>query len=666
MCGIFGILGCRPFSGAEIAKMGRLLRHRGPDDEGFVIADPSGLAFFGGADTPEPVLESRVPYAPRQRLNLERLFSQGGVALGHRRLSILDLSPQGHQPMVYRNRFWLVFNGEVYNYLELREELRALGHRFDTESDTEVVLAAYAEWGPDCLSRFNGMWGMAILDAERATLFLARDRFGVKPLYYRVAAGRFAFASEIKAFTALSDWSPRANLARLLDLLVWSVLDHGPETLFEGVHQVPAGHYLLLDVGAALRGGVELDAAGFTPRRWYELAVGRASPGDHVAGLQHILKEAVRLRLRADVPVGSCLSGGLDSSSIVCLMSGLLARQGGGHVKTFTARSAEAAFDESGYAGAVAAHAGADGTVVTPEPSKLFDELTRLTWHQDEPFLSSSIFAQWCVFEAARRRGVVVMLDGQGADETLCGYRGFFGAYLAGLLRQGRLTSWAREVGALRRQIGFSPARSVGYTLAYLTPGALGLLGRFDNRSYSDRTWLHARHAPAFRQDPVRDAGGRAGSVQEMSVAQVAATNLPMLLHWEDRNSMAFSVEARVPFLDYRVVEFVLALPDAEKLSGGVSKAVLRKAMRGTVPDLVLDRRDKMGFLTAEPAWVRSAHSQQFRDALEDAVEALGAVLHPAILDQFDEVVAGRRPFDQRYWRALSAGRWASVFSVKV
>jgi len=303
---------------------------------------------------------------------------------------------------------------------------------------------------------------------------------------------------------------------------------------------------------------------------------------------------------------------------------------------------------------------------VVPEPTGLFDDIDRLAWHQDEPFVSTSIFAQWCVFRLARASGVTVMLDGQGADETLGGYRGFFGAYLAGVLRSGALGTWWSEVDALRREIGFSPLRSIGYTAAYLMPSLVGLLGRFDGRAYADREWLTPQAQGAYAADPLLAAGGRPRSVREMSVAQVTATNLPMLLHWEDRNSMAHSIEARVPFLDYRVVELCLAIADVDKVGGGVSKRALRQAMSGSVPDLVLGRRDKMGFVTAETLWVRRDEPSRFRAAVIEAIETLPGLLAPRLVERFDEVLAGRRPFDHRYWRAVSASRWARAFDVEI
>lgn len=656
--------------GRDLLRMSRELRHRGPDDEGFLVVTSAERAIFSGEDTPRTVLESQTSYAPREKLEAGWNSPTGGVALGHRRLSIVDLSPHGHQPMSYRDRYWIVFNGEIYNHPELREELIGLGHGFSSHSDTEVILAAYAEWGPACLSRFNGMWGFAIYDCVAGTLFLARDRFGVKPLYYRWKNGQFAFASEIKAFATLDDWTAKADRQQFLDFLVWSVIDHTSDTLFAEIKQVAGGHFLLLPTAKFLSAsGAAFEKPGLQPTRWYELPRADASliaPTDAVAELRSTLQDAVRLRLRADVPVGSCLSGGLDSSAIVCLMSRQLGAMGiAGHLKTFTAGSADRAFDESDYAREVVKASGADGHFVTPDPEILFENLDRLIWHQDTPLISASTVAQWMIFREARKQNVVVMLDGQGADEILCGYRGFFGAYLASLMRGGRYIRWWEEIRALRQHSDFSWLRSLGYTAAYLQPGAVGWLGKFDKRAYSDRGWVAPGCRHAYVADPIRRLGGRAGSIHEMSTAQVTATNLPMLLHWEDRNSMASSVEARVPFLDFRVVELCLRMEDASKVGGGISKAVLRQSMRGIVPDRVLDRRDKMGFVAAEPLWMKRDRTAEFRRELVGAVEALRDIVDPSLLPRFDEMLAGKRAFDHRYWRVISAARWARIFAVK-
>ncbi|UYO48383.1 asparagine synthase (glutamine-hydrolyzing) [Rhodopseudomonas palustris] len=570
--------------------------------------------------------------------------------------------------MSYRGRYWMVYNGEIYNYRELREELIALGHTFESNSDSEVALAAYSEWGVDCLSRFNGMWSIVILDTETGRLFLARDRFGVKPLYYWQTGARLAFASEIKSFSVFGDWAPVANVPRVLDFLIWSVTDHTAETMFRDVFQLRGGHYATLDVSRLIAGAADASIGNLEIVRWYV-----PEPRDEISGraaeeaLRAALEDSVRLRLRADVPVGSCLSGGLDSSAIVAVMSDQLhASTPTAQVNTFSARSTDKEFDEGEYAQLVVTSARTSKHETTPTAARLFEEVSALVWHQDEPFASTSIFAQWCVFALAREQGVTVMLDGQGADEILGGYRGFFGAHLAGLLRAGRLAAWAREVEALRTVVGFSYARSIGYTIAYAFPALKFVLGRLDGRAYGDLTWINPALRTTARTDPHAELGSNTSSVRAMSTALLSATNLPMLLRWEDRNSMAFSVEARLPFLDYRLVETTLGINDADKVGKGVTKAVLRKAMKGTVPDPILDRRDKMGFVTAEAKWILGDCRDQYRSMLRQAIAAVPQILNDRLLDQFDEVIRGERTFDHRYWRAISLGQWVQAFGVAV
>lgn len=669
MCGIFGLLQARPFEARELMAMGQILRHRGPDDEGFLIVQDGGCDTFGGADTPGTIFAAKAPYLPTRQLGDSALAPKGGLALGHRRLSILDLSAAGHQPMSYLDRYWIVFNGEVYNYLELRAELSAEGYAFHSHTDTEVILAAYDCWGTDCLSHFNGMWGLAIYDHLEESLFLARDRFGVKPLYLWSTDRGLAFSSEIKAFTALEGWQARGNLSRMLDYLVWSVSDHTEETMFQGVTQLPPGGLLLIkvpEVLAFLRDGRQ---ARLQPTVWYTLpaTVGSPSLAEAQELFHALLLDAVRLRLRADVPVGSCLSGGLDSSTVVCLMQQLLLEQGAsGQQRTFTACSAERAFDESEYARIIVAHTGAQGIFTTPEPERLFRELEALVWSQDEPFGSTSVFAQRCVFGLARENQVSVMLDGQGADEILGGYTCYVGAYLAELLRSFNFPQLAREIINIQREIGFSPRRSLGYMAAYTVPSLIGMMGRFDDRAFSERHWLAQGHRHAFSEDPVTAAGGRSSSVRQVSLAQLSSINLPMLLRWEDRNSMAHSIEARTPFLDYRVVEACLAMPAELKVGGGVSKRVMRGSMRGIVPDRILDRKDKMGFVTAEQVWLKGEAKALFRTAIQESLERFPGLFSDRLLTDFDAVTTGGKGFDFRYWRVINLGYWGRAFDLSL
>lgn len=668
MCGIAALVSVRHEQGVLLGlarRMADAVAHRGPDGEGFATfhGDALTVRLHHGPSTPPQCLGGDLPYSP------PRVSDEPGparVILAHRRLSIVDLSAAGHQPMCFGGeRYWLTYNGEIYNHRELRAELEGLGHRFASHSDTEVLLAAYAQWGEQCLARFNGMFSFVLIDRETGRLFAARDRFGVKPLYYWVSPEGFAaFASEIKQFAVLPGWRARAHAQHAYDFLVWGLADHESGTLFEGVAQLRGGEFVheTLDSFAGLSAGAALPV-----RPWYRLPEATDEAGDFEAAAARfgeLLTDSVRLRLRADVPVGSCLSGGLDSSSIVCVARGLLQETGGGHAqKTFTALGGEGRLDEGPYARAVIEATGVDPYFVSPDSGDLFDALDALTWHQDEPFGSTSIFLQWKVFEAAAAERMKVMLDGQGADEALGGYTVYWGSRLAGLARRLRLGSLTGEVGALAQVQGMSAGASVRMLAASLLPASWSESFRGAQATLPD--WFGAGGSGILPGNPfTRAAGSYRTSVRSLSRAQLLRINLPLLLHWEDRNSMAHSVEARVPFLDYRLVEYALALPDEYKLSGGWTKRVLRAAMRGILPEKIAQRRDKIGFEAPELEWMRS-NPGHFRAAIERAATACGGMIRrEQALQQFDGMVAGRIAYSTVPWRMISFGAWAERFAV--
>jgi asparagine synthase (glutamine-hydrolysing) len=543
-------------------------------------------------------------------------------------------------------------------------ELAALGHSFRSQSDTEVMLAAYAEWGAACVRRFNGMFAFALYDREAGRLLVARDRFGVKPLYYWVSpAGFVAFGSEIKQFTVLPGWSARLNGQRGYDFLNWRITDHTHETLFQGVYQLRGGEMLELDVA----GFPAAPGASLAPRPWYEL-VARPFTGsfeDAAGQFRDLLTDAVRLRLRADVPVGTCLSGGLDSSSIVCAMDQLLRGTPGAVQKTFSACAAEPRFDEREWVDEVVRHTRVEPHYVYPSLDELFGVVDDLAWHQDEPFASTSIYAQWHVFRLARENGVVVMLDGQGADEQLAGYHSFFAPAWAGLFRQRRWAALWNEVRAAGRVHGYTPAFAARQVASMLLPQPVrDAARRLGARTQHAPGWLDMGVLGAVAGDPFASRGTTTDSVEALSRVQLTATNLQMLLHWEDRDSMAHSVESRVPFLDYRLVEFVLGLPAEFKISDGVTKRVLREGMKGLLPERIRTRMDKMGFVTPEEVWLREQAPDRFRQAVREAVDASGGVIRPSALARLEDVIAGRQPFDPFTWRLISFGAWMRRFGV--
>jgi asparagine synthase (glutamine-hydrolysing) len=669
MCGIAGFLARNSLPTASIVAMTDLIRHRGPDDEGFLLLPDLGGEFqvCGGNDTPEAICRAEMPFRPSCDIN--SLGDQPvRLALGHRRLSIVDLSAAGHQPMCTPDRrFWIVYNGEVYNHIELKLELIELGYQFRSHSDTEVILAAYQEWGTDCLSRFNGMFAFLLYDSQEMKLFAARDRFGVKPLYYWISpAGDIAFASEIKQFTVLPGWRPIVNGQRAYDYLVWSLTDHTDETMFSGVFQLRQGQCCSLNLSVWQK---TMQNGRLPLRQWYDLPVGTYTGGfkEAAAELQHLLIDSVRLRARADVPIGSCLSGGLDSSSIVCILNRLLEEQNSFDLqKTFSACSDIKRFDEREWIDRVVAHTGVDSHHVYPAFEQLFAESPAITWHQDEPFGSTSIYAQWNVFRLAADNGVKVMLDGQGADEALAGYHSFFPPFLTTKFLHGRFFTMLSEMRDINRLHGYSPFELCRFVVGMLLPDTvqfpLKRLMGLDTQG-SGHGWLDCELLGAKQENPLHILKGDTCELRQFSRVQLLNSNLPMLLHWEDRDSMAHSVESRLPFLDYRLVEFALSLPDDYKLSGGITKRVLREGMNGVLPEAVRNRMDKLGFVTPEEVWLRN-NREEFRRKLQKTIDVSGGIIRPAVLNVFDDVLAGRQPFSFTIWRLLNFGEWMSCFSV--
>jgi asparagine synthase (glutamine-hydrolysing) len=661
MCAIVGLLSARTGCEGLIRKMTTLLRHRGPDDEGYLLADVKTTNCFGGEETPASVFATDMPYRPLGKLDSDATCRRPTLAFGHRRLSILDLSPLGHQPMCYQGRYWIVYNGEVYNYLELRAELGAAGHRFLSLCDTEVILAAYAQWGTGCFSRFNGMWAMAIYDAQDQTLVLSRDRFGVKPLYYWSTGELFAFASEIKAFTCLPGWRARLNGQAVHDFLLSGLQDHSRQTLFADVLQLEPGWYAKID--CALPGtdkSLELHS-------WYQIAPAPFA-GDFEeasARFRELLIDSVRLRLRSDVPVGSCLSGGLDSSSIVCAAHELLKAQGGGSGhKTFSACSDLERYDERRFIKLVVEATRVEPHYVFPAADVLIAEMDRVIWHQDEPFAGTSIYAQWCVFRSAAEQRIKVMLDGQGADESLCGYYEFRRAFLCGLLREGHSGRTWREALALSHKSSRALQSLWRAAADALIPVAVQRNFRGFRRNRRPPPWLDPSALGASFPGHLVGRFQQPRSARELSLNLLTGAHLQMLLHWEDRNSMAHSIESRVPFLDYRLVEFVTGLPAEYKIRAGASKAILRKGMAGLVPAGILERQDKMAFVTPEAIWATKEGRDAFRDRLAAALERTKGVIPIQATRLLEDAVAGRTAYNSAVWRIIALGAWIRLFNV--
>lgn len=607
MCGIAGIVDLKTHQAARhIAIMSDAIRHRGPDDEGFALFQIATGEFqsAGGKDTP-----SDLAHLP-QIASLKNYPSE--VALAHRRLSILDLSPAGHGPLTSQDeQLWITYNGEVYNYIELRADLEKLGHTFQSGTDTEVIVAAYRQWGTDCISRFNGMFSFGLWDKQQNRLFCVRDRFGIKPFYYYFKDSYFAFASEIKALVANPEIPSCANPEKIYNYLVNGAIVSDENTFFEDIHQLPGSHALTLDADG-----------NFKLWRYYDFDYQTHFIGknyqEHVEAFRALLTDSIRLRLRSDVAIGTSLSGGLDSSSVVTLANKLLQEEQGvlrevigDQQRVFCAVYEGETFDEKQHMDAVIQHTGAQPNFTRPNSPKLWQHLERLIWHQDEPFNSTAIFAQYCVMELTRQNGVTVLLDGQGGDEVLGGYHFYYGYYLANAIKAGRIDRFIKEFQGARHIANAKLLPTLAITGYNLAPKPLQNLGwkLAGAKMQSNKPISPELIAPDFHGTPQIKHHAYPALAQKL-YDDVWNTNLPALLRYEDRNSMAFSIEARVPFLDYRLVEFAFSMSADAHIKDGWTKILLRDAMKDLLPEKIRLRRDKEGYTTPQSRWLQELTPQ--------------------------------------------------------
>ncbi len=534
MCGIAGIYRRHsPDAGdpSRLVAMSGRLAHRGPDDFAYLLLNSLDGTF--------QLAQEGFAHQPSD------------ICLGHRRLSIIDLSSHARQPMAGPdNDLFLVFNGEIFNYLELREQLVSRGYRFRTHSDTEVILHAYREWGENCVTRFNGMWALAIWDQRRRRMFCSRDRFGIKPFYYRLDDSAFIFASEIKGILPALETPPGADYSVLSDYLIDGTLCRTNATFFEGILRLPPAHNLIVSSTSVVLG-----------RYWdYKTQSQAYDKRQPVETFRELLSDAVKLRLRSDVPVGVALSGGIDSSSIL----GLAGRfTDSGRLKTFTAVFPGERFDESEFASIAAEAAGAEIFRVDYQPSDFIHDLRRVIWSLDYPSLEGQTLVRWQLMNVASGH-VKVILEGQGADEMLAGYVGrYFAPYLFDELARtamGRRSLSLRELVAssaeVRRKFGFRVYQGLVREMAprWLPHRAIRKLWA-RNRVY---TRDFARRNAGRLETPSGVFDDRLDAVLHFDHETAI---LPLLLKFGDALSMASSIESRLPFLDHRLVEFTFGLP---------------------------------------------------------------------------------------------------------
>ena len=651
MCGIAGILNLdgQPCDPEAVRLITDALAHRGPDGSGIHVDGPLGL--------------------------------------GHRRLAILDLTAAGKQPMAgLDGRYWITFNGEFYNFVELARELEAEGHHFVSHSDTEVILAAYHRWGADCLFKFNGMWAFAIWDSHRRELFLSVDRFGIKPLHYVSEPRRFVFASEIKAFLRLKGFSPREN-ATEMRLALGALSESAEATLLQGVSRLPAGHNMMVSTAGLRiwRWWRTLDHVQTVPKRFPE----------QVEQFRELFFDSCRLRLRSDVPVATCLSGGLDSSSIICSLAAMQNATPGStdrltddYHRAFVATYPGSLWDEREYAEAAIRQAHATPRIREVKVDGVVEDLEQFAY-DFEIVGAALLFPLWYIYRELRRDGVVVSLDGHGGDELLGGYQQSIKETLqaeGSLLRAPyRTTDLVRTLSGIYSS-GTYAQGGFWNLLANSDPflrGSIRTARRvvsFATRPFRRMTGPSPAPAaeaawsgPSPRSPWVID-GEEAEAMMALSPMNLSLYRqfhhgiLPSILHKFDRCSMAHGVEIRMPFMDWRLVCYAFGLPDKSKIGGGFTKRVLRESMRGVLPEVIRRRKGKIGFISPLPDW--------FRGSLGDWIWAqvrtpsfLGSDLWngPAIRD----FVAARHAAKEwslrdcnRVWRFMQAHLWRRSFGL--
>ncbi|HWC01977.1 MAG TPA: asparagine synthase (glutamine-hydrolyzing) [Methylomirabilota bacterium] len=637
MCGIAGLFRRhgRDRSDAErLCAMTESLVHRGPDDHGYLVLDSRDGRFSLGSEAPAG--------------------AEGDVLLGARRLSILDLSSAGRQPLTNETRdIFLTFNGEIYNYVELRAELRGRGHHFASRSDAEVVVHAYEEWGPECVRRFNGMWAFALWDQPRRRLLCSRDRFGAKPFYYRLNGGLFVFGSEIKAILAALHERPSPHWPTILAYLTAGAVCHTVDTFFDGIERLPAAHNLLVS-----RDRVEL------VRYWdyqdQSHAYDYRRPAATFAGL---FDDAVRLRLRADVPVGLTLSGGVDSASVTAVARRHLP---GAPLKAFTAEFPGKPYDERRYAELVARRFDAELYTVAYQPISLVEDLRRVIWYMDYPTPHSQILARWRLMSLAAQH-VKVVLEGQGSDEMLAGYPfRYFNHHAAHELRMLGHRGFVRRCGRLIAAGTRMSYRLGGEAIALAASRVLPAVNRLRG-SIRLREDVISRELRGLIPGPPGPSAGPQGpfadGVAKALHADHARDMLPQLLKLGDAISMAHSVEARMPFLDYRLVEFAFRLPVQEKFDGVTTKIILRRALGDALPPEIVGRTDKIGFMTPIEEWLAGALDREIRPLLLSPEARRRGVFEPATLARaLDRLPRGGRSLALLIYRWLAVEVWFRLF----
>lgn len=649
MCGIGGIynLNQKSVDAGVLERMTKIIRHRGPDDEGFLLVNTANgnVKHCAGTDTIDAIKST----TPQLNNDIE-----ANLALGFRRLAIIDLSPLGHQPMCNSNGdVWIVFNGEIYNYIELREELKSLGYNFKTGSDTEVIVNAYQHWGVDCLNRFNGMWSFALWDKRKKRLFCARDRFGVKPFFYYFDNQSFIFGSEIKQILEHPiDKSLNYDVI-YKNFGIGSFTINSDCSYFKNIKILPHSHYLLIESG-------ELKIS-----RYYDLPVekfesSKLSFAEACEQYKELFSDAVRLRMRSDVEVGSTLSGGLDSSAIVSVACKYTDKQ----FKTFSSYyTYQPQYDERKWINLVVERTSSKAFYVSATPQQVMDDIQKIVWFHDYPIETSSPIAQYYVMKLARENGVTVLLDGQGSDELTGGYNHAFYRYYSDLISRFK---WMRFVQEYPSYLKHNQKGSV--VDKFVKTAASFFLNEQKLYAAEMKYSFNPVIKPNSDIYPYEVKNIKASRLSTFLYNEMMSNSIQTLLHYEDRNSMAHSIESRVPFLDYRFVEFVFSLPSTYKIQGNFGKHIHREALKTIVPKEITERKDKIGFLSpGENIWMRNELKPFADDIFNSSSFRNREFLDQKIIQQeYLKYKNGDQKHAKKLWHLLTLELWIRQNKVNI
>jgi len=643
MCGITGIFNFNhePVNISILKRMTDALRHRGPDDEGYMLIHSKNgyckqLIGNDSADEFKAVFENIA--------NPNNITDKFDLAFGHRRLSIIDLSSSGHQPMSNEDEtIWLTYNGEVYNYIELKDELIKLGHTFRSTTDTEVIIHAYEEWGRECLNKFNGMWAFAIWDQNKNQLFCARDRFGIKPFYYYKDEEQFFFASEIKALLQCGI-KCNPNEDAIGNYLAFGMKDYSENTFFDCIKQLMPGHYMLID------------DKGMEITKYYDLNtvptdINKPGCTSYEKTINDLLLNSIKLRLRSDVAVGSNLSGGIDSSIIVSCISSIFKAK---DYVTYSFFTRDAKSDESDFVNIVSREKNVANkhTYLENVDEKLICSIIKKI---DEPFRSFGILSIDSVFNLVSTDDTKVILDGQGADEVFFGYGHHYVNYLFEHLRLVRLVSFVKDLRWVLHHNKGIKGSLIKFLISMFIPYFI--------KDKIKRYTLKREGIIIFPSKFEDKLFKNIKNINELTKYSLIESPLPEYLNFEDKISMSYSVEARVPFLDYMLVEYGSRIPYTCKIHDGIRKYVLRESFKEVLPTQIYERMDKKGMTNDEELL--------FKTALKDYVN--GVYSSPEfkarkywnadkILSDYNLFIRGQKSYNPIYWRTLAVELWLRMY----